>query len=96
MPHEQFTSMGAAAFAERARLELRAAGEEARRRRAGADHPQTPRESRIVQMAAHGATDQEIATSLFVSASTVEYHRAKVFRKLRVTSRRRLSAALER
>ncbi|MFD5617589.1 LuxR C-terminal-related transcriptional regulator [Streptomyces yangpuensis] len=93
--HESFTSMGALAFAERARLELRAAGEETRTGAAGTGNRLTPQESRIVRMAAHGATNQEIATNLFISASTVEYHLAKAFRKLGVTSRRHLAAALE-
>ncbi|MDI9883716.1 AAA family ATPase [Streptomyces sp. HNM0645] len=93
--HARFTSMGAGAFAERARLELRATGERAPKRGAGTDHQLTPQESRIVRMAAQGATNQDIATNLFISASTVEYHLAKAFRKLGVTSRRQLSAVLE-
>ncbi|MFI8360481.1 ATP-binding protein [Streptomyces sp. NPDC085612] len=93
--HEEFTSIGASAFAERARLELQATGEQTRRRAARTDNQLTPQESRIARMAAQGATNQEIATNLFLSASTVEYHLAKTFRKLGVTSRRRLAAALE-
>ncbi|WP_063898560.1 helix-turn-helix transcriptional regulator [Streptomyces sp. IMTB 1903] len=95
LAHEQFTSMGASAFAERARLELLATGAHARARGAGTDHQLTPQESRIARMAAHGATNQEIATNVFISASTVEYHLAKAFRKLGVTSRRQLPAALQ-
>ena len=86
--------MGAAAFARRTRAELLAAGDRPRRPawRPGPDL--TPQEAQVCRLAAAGATNAEIAAHLFVTTSTVEYHLGKVFRKLGVTSRRQLAAAL--
>jgi DNA-binding CsgD family transcriptional regulator len=90
--HQMFTGMGAALFAERARAELLAAGERARSA-AGATDPAgelTSSERRVADLAAAGLTNVEIATRLFVTTSTVEYHLSKIFRKLSITSRRQL------
>lgn len=89
-----FTTMGAAAFATRAENELRASGASPRKRSAQTDVALTPQEMQVARLASTGATNAEIATRLFVTASTVEYHLNKVFRKLGITSRRQLAGVL--
>jgi DNA-binding NarL/FixJ family response regulator len=82
------------AFAKRALLELRATGERARKRTAETRDKLTPQETQIARLVAEGHTNREIAARLFISASTVEYHLRKAFRKLNVESRTQLAHRL--
>jgi DNA-binding CsgD family transcriptional regulator len=92
--HDMFDAIGMQAFAERARRELRATGETARKRTAGTHSDLTPQEAQIARLARAGLSNPEIAAQLFLSRHTVEYHLAKVFTKLDITSRRQLRQAL--
>jgi DNA-binding CsgD family transcriptional regulator len=93
--YDMFTAMGAAAFAGRTGIERRAAGQTTTAA-PRVDNPfgLTPQESQVARQAGAGATNAEIASRLFITTSTVEYHLSKVFRKLGVTSRRQLAVAL--
>jgi DNA-binding CsgD family transcriptional regulator len=93
---ETFERLGAEPWAERARAELRATGETARRRDVVAVHELTPQELQIAGYASQGASNPEIAAQLFLSRRTVEYHLSKVFQKLGVSSRTELAALEQR
>jgi DNA-binding CsgD family transcriptional regulator len=92
--HAEFSGFGAEAFAERARRELVATGETARRRVDETRDVLTPQEVQIAQLARDGQTNPEIGAQLFISARTVEYHLSKVFLKLGISSRKELRRAL--
>jgi ATP/maltotriose-dependent transcriptional regulator MalT len=92
--HARFVEMGAEAFAQRACRELLATGETARKRTIETSDELTPHEARIARMARDGASNQDIATQLFVSRKTVEYHLHKVFTKLGISARQQLDRVL--
>ena len=92
--YEIFDSVGAAAFAGRARIELRAAGGQARQRAVQTPDTLTAQEALIARLAGDGASNPEIAAQLFLSPATVAYHLRKVFTKLGVSSRSQLAPAL--
>ena len=89
--HELFSDFGTEAFAERARVELQATGEHARKRTVDTLDQLTPQEAQISRLVAQGTTNREIAAQLFISPSTVEYHLHKAFRKLNVKTRTQLA-----
>jgi DNA-binding NarL/FixJ family response regulator len=93
---DALTSMGAEAFAERARRELLATGETARKRSDDTRTDLTPQEEEIAQLAREGRTNQEIAAQLFIGRRTVEWHLRKVFAKLDISSRIELDQALRK
>ena len=91
---DMFLTLGSTNFAARAHTELAATGEHARRRTANADSDLTPQEAKISQLVAQGLPNRVIASHLFISPATVDYHLRKVFRKLAVTSRTQLALKL--
>jgi DNA-binding CsgD family transcriptional regulator len=92
--HQMFIDFEMEAFGERARVELQATGEHARKRTVETLDQLTPQELQVSRLAAQGDTNREIAAQLFISPSTVEYHLRKAFRKLDVKSRTQLANRL--
>ena len=93
--HEMFGAMGMEAFAERARRELRATGETARKRSTATGVTQlTAQEAQVARMARDGLTNAEIGARLFISPRTAQYHLGKVFTKFGIESRGQLDAVL--
>jgi DNA-binding CsgD family transcriptional regulator len=92
--HDFFDSIGAEAFAQRARIELRATGEHARKRTVETRDALTAQEALIARLAGEGASNAQIAAQLFISSATVAYHLGKVFSKLGISSRHQLARAL--
>jgi DNA-binding CsgD family transcriptional regulator len=86
-----FEQLGATPWEERARNELRASGETARKRDASTLGDLTPQELQIARLVASGARNREVAAQLFLSPRTIDYHLRKVFMKLGISSRAELA-----
>jgi DNA-binding CsgD family transcriptional regulator len=91
---ELATLCGAAPLATRAQTELLATGARPRRTALSGAESLTPSERRVAEMAAQGPTNREIAQALFVTQRTVEVHLTSIYRKLEISSRSQLAAAL--
>ncbi|GAA3565029.1 LuxR family transcriptional regulator [Kribbella ginsengisoli] len=91
---ETFDALGLIPWSERARSELRAAGETSPRRTPDAREQLTPHELSIAQLAAEGLTNREIGQRLYLSHRTVSTHLHRIFPKLGITSRADLPAVL--
>jgi DNA-binding CsgD family transcriptional regulator len=85
---------GATPLADRAEEELRAAGGRPRRRAGVGADALTASERRVAELAAVGASNKEIAQSLFVTLRTVEMHLSNAYSKLEIRSRHELANAL--
>jgi DNA-binding CsgD family transcriptional regulator len=92
--HRMLEDMGLEAFAARARRELEAVGETARKRTIATRLELTVQEAQIARLARDGLSNPEIGTWLFLSPRTVQYHLSKVFTKLDITSRSQLRRLL--
>ena len=92
--YQMLDAMGMAGFAERARKELTATGETARKRTVETVTKLTAQETQIARLARSGHSNAEISTQLFISPRTVEWHLRKIFSKLGISSRKQLRAAL--
>ena len=86
-----FERIGAAIWAERARVELRRISG-----RAATPGSLTPAEERVAALVAEGKTNREVAAALFLSDRTVEGHLSHIFGKLGVRSRTELARVAHR
>jgi DNA-binding CsgD family transcriptional regulator len=85
---------GAGPLAARAETELLATGARPRRIALSGVESLTPSERRVAEIAAQGQSNREIAQGLFITQRTVEVHLTSVYRKLEISSRSQLAAAL--
>ena len=96
--HGMLDTMGMEGFAERARRELLATGETARKRTVQAtveaSQALTAQEAQVARLARDGLSNPEIGARLFISSRTVQYHLGKVFTKLGISSRGQLNRVL--
>jgi DNA-binding CsgD family transcriptional regulator len=87
---EVFRRLGARPWIERAKSELRAAGINVADAVPDAIAQLSPQQQEIIQLAARGLTNREIADRMFLSPRTVGSHLYRTFPRLGITSRAQL------
>ncbi|HYQ64453.1 helix-turn-helix transcriptional regulator [Actinophytocola sp.] len=92
--YRMFVSMDSLPLAQRCARESRAAGARTGEFGTWPSAGLTGQEKTIAELAARGMTNEAIASTLFVSVNTIAYHLKKIYRKLGVSSRRKLSVLL--
>jgi DNA-binding NarL/FixJ family response regulator len=86
---------GASPLADEARAEIYATGARPRTTALQGVAALTTSEHRVAVLAAGGKSNREIAQALYVTPKTVEVHLSSTYRKLQISSRRDLEAALD-
>ena len=86
-----FEALGATPWLERARVELRASGQTARKRDSSTRDELTPQELQIARFVAEGLTNRDVAAQLFLSPRTIDFHLRNVYKKLGISSRTALA-----
>lgn len=85
---------GAKALVDAAAAQLRLCGARPKRIATRGRESLTPGEHRVSDLAAQGMSNKQIAQALFVTLRTVEMHLSNAYRKLEISSRQQLPAAL--
>ncbi len=91
---DSFDALGAVVWSERARQELRAAGESSRQREPGLLEKLSAQELQVAQMAADGLSNREIGQKLYLSHRTVGSHLYRTYPKLGITARSQLRGVI--
>jgi DNA-binding CsgD family transcriptional regulator len=86
-----FEDVQARPWAERARRELRASGESARKRDESTATDLTAQERQVARLVADGMSNRDVAAQLFLSPRTIDFHLRNVFAKTGVSSRGELA-----
>jgi DNA-binding CsgD family transcriptional regulator len=86
-----FETLGSTQWTERARIELRASGQTARRRVPGTRDQLTAQELQIAHFVAQGLSNRAVGAQLFLSPRTIAAHLRSIFRKLGISSRTELA-----
>ena len=93
---ETFRGLGARPWAKKAERELAATGERVERRPSSEVEHLTPQELQVALAVAEGATNKEVAATLFISPRTVDAHLNRIYRKLGIRSRAELTRVVLR
>ena len=94
--HDRFAALGARPYVERCERELSASGLAPAKRHAFDPSRLTAQELAVAQLVARGLSNRQVASELFVSVKTVQFHLTRIYSKLRVSSRGELAAHFHR